>query len=42
MFQQWCQDQKCVEIEDLPLPVDGGWGNWSEWLVINYYTYFSC
>ncbi|CRL05730.1 CLUMA_CG018759, isoform A [Clunio marinus] len=28
---KWCQDQKCVDIEDLPAPVDGGWGNWSEW-----------
>ncbi|XP_070503091.1 A disintegrin and metalloproteinase with thrombospondin motifs 12 [Chironomus tepperi] len=28
---KWCQDQKCVDIEDLPAPVEGGWGNWSEW-----------
>jgi Thrombospondin type 1 domain len=20
-----------VDIEDLPAPVDGGWGNWSDW-----------
>lgn len=31
LVQQWCQDQKCVEIMDLPAPVDGGWGNWSDW-----------
>jgi len=28
---QWCQDQKCVDIEDLPAPVDGGWGDWTDW-----------
>ena len=28
---KWCQNQKCVMIEELPIPVDGGWGNWSEW-----------
>lgn len=21
----------CVDIEELPSPVDGGWGNWSDW-----------
>ncbi|CAO1378309.1 unnamed protein product [Diamesa serratosioi] len=28
---KWCQNQKCVMIEELPTPVDGGWGNWSGW-----------
>ncbi|XP_055689829.1 A disintegrin and metalloproteinase with thrombospondin motifs 7 [Lutzomyia longipalpis] len=28
---KWCQEQKCVLMEDLPRPVDGGWGNWSDW-----------
>lgn len=28
---KWCQDQKCVEIDDPPLKIDGGWGNWSNW-----------
>lgn len=28
---KWCQEKKCVPIEDLPSPVDGGWGNWSEY-----------
>lgn len=28
---KWCQEQKCVQMEDLPKPVDGGWGNWSDW-----------
>lgn len=31
LCSQWCQDQKCVDIEELPSPVDGNWGNWSEW-----------
>ncbi|KAG4065960.1 hypothetical protein HA402_006678 [Bradysia odoriphaga] len=28
---KWCQHQQCVPIEELPNPVDGGWGNWNEW-----------
>lgn len=28
---KWCQNQQCVPIEDMPAPVDGGWGNWNEW-----------
>lgn len=28
---KWCQNQKCVPIEDLPSPVEGGWGNWTDW-----------
>lgn len=28
---QWCQNQQCVSIEDLPASVDGGWGNWTDW-----------
>lgn len=28
---KWCQEQRCVDMEDPPKPVDGGWGNWSEW-----------
>ncbi|KAG5674191.1 hypothetical protein PVAND_004173 [Polypedilum vanderplanki] len=27
----WCQDQKCVSVEELPPAIDGGWGNWSDW-----------
>lgn len=30
-YSQWCQDQRCVAVEDLPAPIDGGWNNWSEW-----------
>uniref|UniRef100_A0A182NR21 Peptidase M12B domain-containing protein n=1 Tax=Anopheles dirus TaxID=7168 RepID=A0A182NR21_9DIPT len=29
--RMWCQNQKCVEVEELPAPVDGGWGDWSPW-----------
>lgn len=28
---EWCQNQKCVPIEEMPEPVDGGWGNWSDY-----------
>lgn len=28
---KWCQNQKCIPIEEQPAPVDGGWGNWNEW-----------
>ncbi|XP_050293147.1 A disintegrin and metalloproteinase with thrombospondin motifs 7-like [Anthonomus grandis grandis] len=28
---KWCQDQKCVPIMDPPVPIDGGWGEWSSW-----------
>ena len=28
---KWCQNQNCVTIEELPTPVDGGWGDWSGW-----------
>ncbi|KAL1396497.1 hypothetical protein pipiens_000275, partial [Culex pipiens pipiens] len=28
---KWCQNQQCVDVEDLPAPVDGGWGGWSAW-----------
>uniref|UniRef100_A0A1Q3G327 Putative disintegrin metalloproteinases with thrombospondin repeat n=1 Tax=Culex tarsalis TaxID=7177 RepID=A0A1Q3G327_CULTA len=28
---KWCQNQQCVDVEDLPAPVDGGWGGWSPW-----------
>lgn len=27
----WCQNKECVAIEEMPAPVDGGWGNWSEY-----------
>lgn len=26
---KWCQNQECTQIEELPAPVDGGWGEWS-------------
>ncbi|ETN58597.1 adamts-7 [Anopheles darlingi] len=29
--RMWCQNQKCVDVEELPAPVDGGWGDWSPW-----------
>ncbi|XP_058060876.1 A disintegrin and metalloproteinase with thrombospondin motifs 7 [Anopheles bellator] len=29
--RMWCQNQQCVEVEELPAPVDGGWGDWSAW-----------
>lgn len=28
---QWCQDQQCAEITELPEPVPGGWSSWGEW-----------
>lgn len=28
---KWCSEQKCVPMEDKPKPVDGGWGNWTDW-----------
>lgn len=28
---KWCQDKQCVEVNSKPKPVDGGWGNWTEW-----------
>lgn len=28
---KWCQEQECVEVNQKPLAVDGGWGNWSDW-----------
>uniref|UniRef100_A0A336MHP1 CSON001890 protein n=1 Tax=Culicoides sonorensis TaxID=179676 RepID=A0A336MHP1_CULSO len=28
---KWCQDQHCVEMDDPPVKIDGGWGNWSDW-----------
>ncbi|KAL3278400.1 hypothetical protein HHI36_013727 [Cryptolaemus montrouzieri] len=28
---KWCQNLKCVDIMDPPLPVDGGWGEWGPW-----------
>lgn len=28
---KWCQNQKCVPIEDPKAPVDGKWGDWSEY-----------
>ncbi|CAD7087043.1 unnamed protein product [Hermetia illucens] len=27
---KWCQNGKCVPIEE-KTPVNGGWGNWSDW-----------
>ncbi|KAJ8979150.1 hypothetical protein NQ317_016770 [Molorchus minor] len=27
----WCQDQKCVPMMEPPVPIDGGWGEWSSW-----------
>ncbi|XP_051864693.1 A disintegrin and metalloproteinase with thrombospondin motifs 12 isoform X1 [Drosophila albomicans] len=27
---KWCQNGKCVRMEELT-PINGGWGNWSEW-----------
>lgn len=30
-YHKWCHEQKCIEINDLPNPVHGGWGNWSHW-----------
>ncbi|XP_053669727.1 A disintegrin and metalloproteinase with thrombospondin motifs 7, partial [Anopheles nili] len=29
--RKWCQNQQCVDVEELPAPVDGGWGDWSPW-----------
>ncbi|XP_055540062.1 A disintegrin and metalloproteinase with thrombospondin motifs 7 [Wyeomyia smithii] len=29
--RKWCQNQQCVDIEELPPPMDGGWGEWSTW-----------
>ncbi|XP_058455762.1 A disintegrin and metalloproteinase with thrombospondin motifs 7 isoform X2 [Malaya genurostris] len=29
--RKWCQNQQCVDVEELPSPVDGGWGEWSSW-----------
>uniref|UniRef100_A0A182JAX5 Uncharacterized protein n=1 Tax=Anopheles atroparvus TaxID=41427 RepID=A0A182JAX5_ANOAO len=29
--RMWCQNQQCVDVEELPAPVDGGWGDWSSW-----------
>ncbi|XP_058824477.1 A disintegrin and metalloproteinase with thrombospondin motifs 12 [Topomyia yanbarensis] len=29
--RKWCQNQQCVDVEELPAPVDGGWGEWSSW-----------
>ncbi|XP_055605597.1 A disintegrin and metalloproteinase with thrombospondin motifs 6-like [Uranotaenia lowii] len=28
---KWCQNQQCVDVEALPSPVHGGWGEWDEW-----------
>ncbi|XP_055304525.1 A disintegrin and metalloproteinase with thrombospondin motifs 7 [Sitodiplosis mosellana] len=28
---KWCQNQECVPIEDQPPPIDGQWGNWTEY-----------
>ncbi|XP_075238414.1 A disintegrin and metalloproteinase with thrombospondin motifs 12-like isoform X2 [Lycorma delicatula] len=29
---KWCERQQCVGMEDkIEVPVDGGWGKWSEW-----------
>lgn len=28
---KWCQEQQCVEVNTTPKPVDGGWGNWTDW-----------
>lgn len=27
----WCQNKECVPIDEVPTPVDGGWGNWSDY-----------
>nr|XP_029726865.1 A disintegrin and metalloproteinase with thrombospondin motifs 12-like isoform X2 [Aedes albopictus] len=29
--RKWCQNQQCVDVEDPPPPVDGGWGEWNTW-----------
>ncbi|XP_049821025.1 A disintegrin and metalloproteinase with thrombospondin motifs 7 isoform X2 [Aethina tumida] len=28
---KWCQNQKCVPMMEPPVPIDGGWGEWSSW-----------
>ncbi|KAE8736888.1 hypothetical protein FOCC_FOCC017655, partial [Frankliniella occidentalis] len=30
-LEEWCQDQQCTEISELPEPVPGGWSAWGEW-----------
>ncbi|KAG5873731.1 hypothetical protein JTB14_035545 [Gonioctena quinquepunctata] len=27
----WCDRRKCVPMIEPPLPIDGGWGEWSSW-----------
>ncbi|KAF7274067.1 hypothetical protein GWI33_013249 [Rhynchophorus ferrugineus] len=28
---KWCKNLECVPVMDDPVPVDGGWGEWSSW-----------
>ncbi|KAL1506613.1 hypothetical protein ABEB36_005941 [Hypothenemus hampei] len=28
---KWCQELKCVPMMENPIPIDGGWGEWSGW-----------
>lgn len=30
-YHRWCHERECVEVDQLPKPVHGGWGNWTEW-----------
>uniref|UniRef100_A0A1B6CGF3 Peptidase M12B domain-containing protein n=1 Tax=Clastoptera arizonana TaxID=38151 RepID=A0A1B6CGF3_9HEMI len=27
----WCQNQQCVTIGEAPIPIHGGWSDWSKW-----------